>query len=473
MPRDSDGLPPGERRWAVAVLVVGTLMAVLDGSIANVALPTIARELRVDPSASIWVVNSYQLALTATLVPFASFGQIAGYRGVYAWGIGIFTLGSLACARSSSLGFLIAARAFQGLGAAAVMSTAPAVYRTVYPSALLGRAVGISALTVAASAAAGPSIGGAILGVAPWPWLFLINVPIGTFATLFAWRALPAGTGRGGRFDLPSAFLGGPALTLFVVALDGLGRHASRVVVALELVASVALGVAFVMRQRRLAAPMLEIALFRLPRFSLAAITSLASFVAQGLAFVALPFLFQVGMGYSAFGSGMLFTPWPLTIAGVAPIAGRLSDRFPPPILSTAGLCVLTLGLVLLATLGAHASALDIVLRAAVCGLGFGLFQAPNNRELLGSAPRESSGSASGILATVRVTGQSLGAALVAIVLGSVAPSALERVAHPGIVNGAHLALWIAAACAALAALVSALRLRPGRSTSVQASPQR
>ena len=197
--------------------------------------------------------------------------------------------------------------------------------------------------------------------------------------------------------------------------------------------------------------------------------TSLASFVAQGLAFVALPFLFQSGMGYSAFVSGMLFTPWPLTIAGVAPLAGHLSDRYPPPILSTTGLAVLTLGLALLATLGAHATPLDIVLRASVCGLGFGFFQAPNNRELLGSAPRESSGSASGILATVRVTGQSLGAALVAIVLAASAPAVAGVAAHsgggahPGIVVAVHLALWLAAGCAALATLVSALRLRPAR----------
>jgi DHA2 family multidrug resistance protein-like MFS transporter len=456
---------------AVAVLVIGTLMAVLDGSIANVALPTIARDLHLDPASSIWVVNAYQLALTATLVPFASLGQIAGYRGVYAWGIGIFTLGSLACAVSGSLPILIAARAFQGLGAAAVMSTAPAVYRTVYPSAMLGRAVGISALTVASSSAAGPTIGGAILAVLPWPWLFALNVPIGIGATLFAWRALPAGTGRGGAFDVPSAFLGGPALTLLVVALDGLGRHSDKLSVGLELAGSVVLAVAFVLRQQRLKSPMLDLNLFEIPRFTLAAATSLASFVAQGLAFVALPFMFQSGMGYSPFISGMLFTPWPLVIAAVAPIAGHLSDRYPPPILSTIGLSVLALGLGLMATLGAHASPLDIVLRAAVCGLGFGFFQAPNNRELLGSAPRESSGSASGILATVRVTGQSLGAAVVAIVLAAAAPAALGVSAQSGIVGAAHIALWCACACAAVATLVSALRLRSAPTARVAETP--
>jgi DHA2 family multidrug resistance protein-like MFS transporter len=459
MPRaPEDGLPQRERRFAVAVLVVGTVMAVLDGSIANIALPTIARELRVDASASVWVVNAYQLAVTATLVAFASLGEVKGYRGVYAAGIAVFTLGSLACALSHSLPALVVSRAFQGLGGAAVMSTAPAVYRAVYPSALLGRALGISALTVASAASAGPTLGGAILAVAPWPWLFAINVPVGVAAAAFAWRALPAGTGRGGPYDIPSALLGGPAVTLVVVALDGAGRHAALGMTLIELAAGVALAGAFILRQRALPAPMLALDLFALPRFSLAAATSLASFVAQGLAFVALPFLFQSGLGYSAFVSGLLFTPWPLAIACVAPVAGRLSDRLPPPLLSTIGLGVLAAGVGLLAALGPHAGPLDVVWRAAVCGAGFGFFQAPNNRELMGSAPREKSGSASGVLATVRVTGQSLGAAVVAIVLAAVAHD--EGSPQAGIVAASHDALWLGAGCAGLAMLVSALRLR-------------
>ena len=462
MPRPSDGLPVRERRFAVAVLVVGTVMAVLDGSIANVALPTIARELHVGASASVWVVNAYQLAVTATLVAFASLGEVRGYRGVYACGIALFTLGSLACALSHSLPALVVARIVQGLGGAAVMSTAPAVYRTIYPSALLGRAVGISALTVASAASAGPALGGAILGVAPWPWLFAINVPVGLAAVLFAWRALPAGTGRGGAYDFPSALLGGPALALFVVALDGAGRRSGLAATLGELLAGIVLAVAFVVRQRSLPAPMLELGIFRIPRFSLAAATSLASFLCQGLAFVALPFLFQLGLGYSAFASGALFTSWPLAIACVAPLAGGLSDRVAPPLLSTIGLGVLAAGVALLAALGPHASAFDIVWRGAVCGAGFGFFQAPNNRELMGSVPRENSGSASGVLATVRGSGQSLGAAVVAIVLASASTAApATRVGHEaGIVAASHLALWLGAACACVAMLGSGLRLR-------------
>jgi DHA2 family multidrug resistance protein-like MFS transporter len=455
-----DGLPPERRRLAVAAIVIGTVMAVLDSSIANVALPTLSRELRVDAASSVWVVNAYQVIVTMCLLPFASLGDLIGYRKVYTAGLVVFTLGSLGCALSTSLLVLVLWRAFQGLGAAALMSIAPALNRSIFPARMLGVAVGISALTVASSSAAGPTLGGLILAVAPWPWLFAINVPLGVFDVAFASRALPATPGTGGRFDWPSALLSGPALSLLVVGLDGFSRHVPLALDGAMLAASVALAFAFVRRQSALASPMLALDLFRNPRFSLASLTSLASFTAQGLAFVALPFLLQGVFGFSAFASGLLFTPWPLAIALVAPLAGRLADRIAPARLSTAGLAVLACGLALLAALPAHPRVADIVWRAIVCGLGFGFFQAPNNRELLGSAPRNRSGSASGVLATVRLTGQSLGAAGVAIVIGaSAAAHALGVSAELAV--PAHRALWCAASVAALAAGVSALRLLP------------
>jgi len=453
-------LPRERRRFALAVIVIGTIMAVLDSSIANVALPTLARELRVDAASSIWVVNAYQVAVTMLLLPFASLGDVLGYRKVYTAGIAVFTLGSLGCALSSTLAALVLWRILQGIGAAALMSIAPALLRSIFPAAMLGTAVGISALTVAASSAAGPTLGGTILAVAPWPWIFAINVPLGLFATFFAMRALPRAPGSGGRFDVASALLSGPALALTVVALDGLGRHLAPALVATMLVASVVLGVAFVRRQRALAQPMLPLDLFAVPRFSLAAATSLCSFTAQGLAFVALPFLFQGAYGYSAFVAGLLFTPWPLAIAAVAPFAGRLSDRIAPGRLATIGLCTLALGLALLASLSARPAVADIVWRAVICGLGFGFFQAPNNRELLGSAPRTSSGMAGGILATMRLSGQSLGAAGVAIVLSTATGLGAGEAAAIG--GPAHLALWLATAVALVAAFVSASRLALG-----------
>jgi DHA2 family multidrug resistance protein-like MFS transporter len=456
-----DGLPLEQRRLAVAVIAIGTVMAVLDGSITNVALPTISRELHADAASSIWVVNAYQVIVTMSILPFSSLGDAIGYRRVYAAGIALFTLGSLLCALSTSLLLLVLARVVQAVGGAAIMSIAPALNRTIFPAKMLGVAVGISALTVASSSAAGPTLGGAILAIARWPWLFAINVPIGIVNVIFALRALPVTRGSGRRVDVVSALLSGPALALFIMALDGIARRLPAAVIAGMLVASAGLGYAFVRRQSILEVPMLPLDLFRIRRFSLATGTSLLSFLAQGLAFVALPFLFQGAFGYSAFASGLLFTPWPLSIAVIAPIAGRLADRFPPPLLSTFGLGVFAAGLAALAALPAHPSAADIVWRAVVCGIGFGFFQAPNNREILGSAPRERSGGASGVLATVRLSGQSIGAAIVALVLGTSVAAGMGGAA-PALAGPAHEALWLASGAAALALCVSALRLRAG-----------
>jgi len=464
----TDGLPAPQRRLAVAVIATGAVMTVLDASIANVALPTIARELRIDAASSVWVVNAYQVAVMVLLLPFASLGDVIGYRPVYAGGIALFTLGSFACASATTLPLLVLARVVQGVGGAAVMSIAPALMRTIFSARMLGVAVGISALTVAGSSAAGPTLGGAILAIAPWPWIFAINVPLGLADTLFALRVLPRDPQRGGRFDVPSALLSGPALASFVLALDGFARSVPLRDTAPALLASAVLGIAFVRRQRGLSSPMLPLDLFAMRRFSLATGTSLCSFTAQGIAFVALPFLLQGVYGYSAFASALLFTPWPLAIACVAPFAGRLADRVPAPQLTTAGLAVFAIGLAALAALSAHPETADIVWRAVVCGLGFGFFQAPNNREIMGAAPRERSGSVSGILATVRLTGQSVGAALVAIAIGTSAAS------HAGassvaLAGPTHAALWIASSCALVAMTVSAARLHSAGSGTVRA----
>jgi DHA2 family multidrug resistance protein-like MFS transporter len=444
----------------VAVVLIGTVMAVLDTSIANVALPTLSRELHADVASAIWVVNAYQVAVTMLLLPLSSLGDVVGYRRVYTTGLFVFTLGSLGCALSPTLVVLVIFRVIQGAGAAGLMSIAPALMRTIFPASKLGVAVGISALTVASSSAAGPTLGGAILAFAPWPWLFAVNVPLGVVAAFFARRGLPPNRGRGGRVDVPSALMSGPALALSIVGLDGFARHTPPAAIGAMLATSVALSLAFIRRQRALPVPMLPLDLFGIKRFSFAVVTSLCSFSAQGVALVALPFLLQGPYGYSPFASGLLFTPWPLAIAVVAPFAGRLADRVSPPLLSTAGLAVLALGLAALAALPAHPSALDIVWRGLVCGLGFGFFQAPNNREILGSAPRSRSGSAAGVLATARLTGQSLGAALVAIVLGTSVGAGAAR-AGLAVAGPAHLALWLSASVATAAALISALRLTP------------
>jgi MFS transporter, DHA2 family, multidrug resistance protein len=423
-------------------------MAVLDGAIANVALPTIARDLNASPAASIWVVNAYQLAITVALLPLASLGDIIGYRRVYRAGLAVFTIASLGCALADGLVTLTLARVLQGFGAAGIMSVNTALVRFIYPRAKLGRGVAINALVVAIAAAVGPSVAAAILAVAPWPWLFAVNVPTG-IAALLATAALPLTRRAQHRFDIASAILNALSFGLLITGIDGVAHGESAVAVALELVAAALFGVALVYRQLSQAWPLLPIDLLRIPIFALSVVTSICSFAAQMMAYVSLPFFLQDVLDRSQVETGLLMTPWPLGTAVIAPIAGRLADRHSAGLLGGIGLTVFALGLALLALLPSAPSSIDIAWRMTICGLGFGLFQTPNNRAMITSAPPERSGGASGMLSTARLLGQTVGAALVALIFGRIP-------AHSNTV-----ALVTAAGIAAVAAIVSCLRLVP------------
>ena len=430
--------------------VVGVGMASLDTSIANTALPSIAVDLHATPGASIWVVNAYQLALVATLLPFGALGEIMGYRRVYAVGLAVFTVASLACALSWSLPTLTAARVLQGLGASGMMSVNTALVRFIYPRRMLGRGVGVNAMVVAVSTALGPTAAAGILSVADWPLLFAVNVPLGLVAVTLAVRVLPDTPRALHRFDWLSGLLNAAAFGLLVFGIGEIAHSASRFVILLVLAGAALAGAVLVRRQRGFAAPMLPLDLYRRPMFALSSLTSVCSFAAQGLAFVSLPFLFQTVLGHSAVETGLLLTPWPVMTALAAPLAGPLSDRYPPAILGGVGLAVLCAGLALMAALPADPGPAQVVWRMMVCGAGFGFFQSPNLKAIMSSAPPERSGGASGTVATSRLLGQSVGAALVALCFG---------IAGPG---GPALALALAAGFAGAASVVSLARLLAG-----------
>ncbi|WP_407519202.1 MFS transporter [Methylobacterium oryzisoli] len=442
----ADGLPVAERLWAMAAIGIAMTMAVLDSTLVNVALPVLARDLAVSPSAAIFVTNGYQLAVTAALLPLSSLGDILGYRRVYIFGLALFTGASLACALAGSLEVLVAARIVQGLGAAGIMSVNIALVRFIYPTRLIGRGVGNVALIVAVASAAGPTVAGAILSVAQWPWLFLVNVPLGVAALAVAARTLPVTPRSGGRFDALSAVLNAVFFGLLITGVDGLGDPAAQDRALLMLAGAAAAGGAFVWYQVKLPAPLLPVDLLRIPAFALSMASSVCAFSAQMMAYVALPFYFHDVLHRSSSEVGLLLTPWPIAIAVMAPIAGRLSDRIAPGRLGGIGLVGLGLGLALLASLPEAPATLAIALTLTLCGLGFGLFQSPNNRVIITSAPRERSGGASGMQATARLVGQSLGAAAVAVIFGRLHGS------------GTVTVLWLAAGLALTGAVTSALR---------------
>jgi DHA2 family multidrug resistance protein-like MFS transporter len=322
---------------------------------------------------------------------------------------------------------------------------------------MLGRAIGFNALVVAVSAAVGPTLAAGILAAANWPYLFAINLPFGIAALVIGTRALPR-TPRGHHaFDWPSALLSALTFGLGIGAIDSAGHgEAPRFYLSEAAIAALA-GILLVRRQRTAASPVLPVDLLRIPIFTLSICTSIASFCAQMLALVALPFYLNDHFGYSAVAIGLLITPWPIATAVAAPVAGHLVERYHAGLLGGIGLLLFAAGLGTLAFLPAHPATLDVVWRMALSGAGFGLFQAPNNRTMIAAAPRERSGGASGMLGTARLLGQTIGAALVALLLARYAA------------GGTQVALLTGAGFAIFGAAFSTLRLSPAGARGAEA----
>jgi MFS transporter, DHA2 family, multidrug resistance protein len=327
------------------------------------------------------------------------------------------------------------------------MSVNTALVRFVYPGRLQGRGFGHNALVVATAFTLGPTIASGILAIGPWSWLFAINIPFGLVAILIGLKTLPRTPRATHALDFPGALLVAGSLGLLILGIGSAAHHARPGLVLIELAAAVLLGWVLIRREADDPAPVLPIDLFRHPLFALSTATAICSFAVQGLAFISLPFYFEDILGRSQVETGFFMTPWPLVVAMMAPIAGRLSDRYPAGILGGLGLALLGVGMALLAMLPASPAVADIVWRMAICGCGFGFFQVPNMKALMSSAPAGRSGSASGIVATARLTGQTSGAALAALCF-----SLAGR-------EGATLALVLGAAFAIVGCVMSSLRL--------------
>ena len=328
------------------------------------------------------MVNAYHVASAATMITFAAVGAVFSYRRVYCIGLAIFTLTSIGCAVTNDLWTLVAFRSLQGFSYAAMVSIGIGMYRKIYPPELLGSILGINALIVALGTVAGPTLGGIIVSTLGWPWLFLINVPFGVAALYLGLRNLPADEGSGA-LDLSSIGYSVLAIGFVVIAIDQAGRWDNGIV---WLLACGAVLATVFLRRQRLDAPCCRwtssrqalsfAAAARWPRSRL------------GISFVALPFLFQSVYGYSAIQSALLFTPWPVVVTVAAPLSGRLSDKINATLLSTIGVGIFALGLFLIASMDHAHDVTDILWRLGLCGLGFGFFQAPNNKEMLSNVAR-------------------------------------------------------------------------------------
>jgi DHA2 family multidrug resistance protein-like MFS transporter len=427
--------------------LISIALATLDTAIANTALPAIAADLHASPAASVWIINAYQLAAVATLLPFAALGGVLGHRRVYLGGLILFVLSSALCAFAWSLPTLIIARVLQGVGASAIMSVNAALIGSIFPHERLGRGLGMNALVVGTSFSIGPTVASLVLSVASWPWLFAINLPIGLFALAFAWNSLPVTRLGSLPFDRLTAMLNVVTFGALIFALSQAAQLGSMSSVMIALAVFLVGGALMLKREAGHPAPMFPLDLLKRPMFALSALTAFCSFATQGLAFVSLPFFFETTLGRDPVQTGFLMTPWSVVVAMIAPFAGRMSDRYPPGLLGGIGLAMLCLGMLSLASMPADASVLSITARMILCGIGFGFFQAPNQKALMTSAPKERSSGASGTIATARLIGQATGAALVALSFG-ISSS-----------HGPVLALSIGAGFAAVGSVASGLRL--------------
>ena len=386
----------------------------LDSSIANVALPTMAADLKVSPAQIVWVVNAVQISMVATLLPLAALGEIVGHQRIYYGGLVLFGIGALGCACAQSFEMLVAARLIQGLGSSGMMSVNSALIRFIWPKRILGRGVGVNAMVVSTGITLGPTVASIILSVAPWHWLFAVNIPFVIIAIILSMTVLPPLPRAPHKFDFLGALLTAGCMGTAGVRARQRRAFQSIALTIGELAVSLVCGVLLIRRQKGHPAPMIPVDLFNIPIFALSVMTAICAFATQGLAYVSLPFLLIGVLGRSQVETGFLITPWPVMVAIMAPIAGSLADRYRVGLLGGIGLAIMSVGMLMLATIPRDAGIFDIAWRLVMCGCGFGFFQSPNMKALLLSAPASRAGGASGMVATARLTGQTIGAALAA-----------------------------------------------------------
>ena len=410
---DTD-LTVSDRHWAVFAILMGTFLSNLDAAIANIALPIISRELVSSSSESIWIVNAYQLVLAITILPLAAAGEAIGYKKIFLMGLFVFIVGSFACFEADSMKHLIFARIIQGLGGGGLATMGPALIRFVFPAKLASRGISLLGLIVAVSSSAGPSIASLILEFSNWRWFFGINIPLGIIVGVIAYFTLPQNKATKRTFDLLGMIYSSSSISLFILAVGNFTatNFSDNATPSIELIFGLLMFILLLRHEKKCENPLIPLDLFRLQIFSISVSTSIYAYCAQTVAYVSLPFLLGNQYHRSPAVVGLLMTPWPLIIAFIAPIAGRLNEKLNPGILCSIGMPILSLALLTMYLLPLNSSNIEIALCLTLCGVGFGFFQTPNNFLLLTAGPRERGGAASGMMSMSRLIGTTLGAAM-------------------------------------------------------------
>jgi EmrB/QacA subfamily drug resistance transporter len=465
-------------KWVVLVIVaLGVFMATIDSSIVNISLPTIAAYFGVPLSGAVeWVIIAYLVIIAAVLLTIGRLADLLGQKPIWAAGLAIFTLGSATCGLAPSLGALVAARAFQGLGGALLFAVSPAMLTGAFPAKERGRALGLNALVVALGVSVGPTLGGVITQTLSWRWIFYVNVPIGIVAFTATLLALKENRPSGrGRFDPLGAALLAIGLASLTAGLS-FGQEwgwTSPLLLGDLALALVALVLLFIV-ELHVKDPVIDLRLFKNRLFASANVSLVLSFLALFAVGFMLPFYFEELRGFSTLQAGLLLTPQTLSIAAIAPLSGMLADRIGTRWLASIGLALCCAGLVLISFLTPSSSIGDIIWRLSLTGVGQAMFQSPNNSALMGSAPRERQGIASGLLATGRVVGQSLSVAIAGAIFVTLGGSTAGRIlaSQPNLppdqvaalqstfISGFQVAFLV---CAGIAAIGVATSLTRGR----------
>ena len=409
-----------DSRWVILfIILIVTFMSTLDGSIVNVALPVMSKALNVDTSNIQLVVISYLVVISATILIFGRLGDMFGKKKIFNYGLALFTLGSLLCGLTNSLSILVLARVIQAIGAAGSMANSQGIITEVFPPGERGKALGITGTFVALGSLIGPPLGGFILDISSWQYIFLINVPIGIIVLFYSIKLLPKEDKNvEGTLDGLGAVLFMFAIIPLFVALnyaESLGFNDPKILIGIFI--SVFSFVAFIKVEKREKHPLLDLEIFKNRLFTVSILCAFISFTAIFCSVIIQPFYLQDIRGFTPSQTGLLLMIYPLVLAVVAPISGHLSDKTGSEILTFVGLLVTSLGLFLMSTLTETSPIILLVIFVATMSLGNGLFQSPNNALVMSEVPRDKLGVAGSVNALIRNLGMVCGIALASILL--------------------------------------------------------
>jgi EmrB/QacA subfamily drug resistance transporter len=453
--------------WTLAAVAFGLFMIMLDNTIVNVALPSIERSLHMSISSLEWIVTAYALTFAALLITGGKLGDLFGRRKMFIAGLVVFTLASLACGLAPSAGFLIGARAVQGVGAALMNPATLSIITATFPPKERGQAIGIWAGVSAIALAIGPLIGGLIVDNINWHWIFYVNVPVGVVGIIVSRLVIAESrdTSHEQSIDLPGLVTSSGALLALSYALIEGNRHGwgSPEIIGLFVGAAVLLA-AFIRLELRQRLPMLDLGLFKIGAFAGANIVAMLVSLGMFGVFFFISLYVQNVLGYSPTKAGAIFLPMTVLIILVAPIAGKLSDRIGSRWLMGAGMSILGVSLLLYQRIGLHTGFWSLLPQLVLGGVGMALTMSPMTSAAMGAVPVDQAGVGSGVLNSFRQVGGSLGIALMgAILLSYQHPTASKAVAAQQFVNGLHAALFVSAiiAFAAAGVAIGLVRTKP------------